>query len=170
MGGARFAGLSLAYFHCAPPPCRSLRAGLPSLARPDADSLALHLLASPAPPQRPPLSSPAVQVHLAPTSPKLRRVLPFFTPKSAGELIFTSSPPPPKKATTGGTSILHLSVALAGVKADGSGTYDERLAVVYTDGTELEVDLGPLANANDVLLRIQRHAKTLQSKDQALAV
>lgn len=109
-------------------------------------------------------------MQLAPTSPKLRRVLPYFTPKSAGELVYTATPPPPKKAGPGGSPTLHLHFALAARKADGEDGYAESMSIVYTDGTELEVELDALPTAKDVLLRIERKAKELKNKDEALAL
>lgn len=154
MSGARFSGLSLAYLHG--PSRRGSVTSRASRSRPAADPTLRSLV--------------AVKVQLAPTSVKLRRVLPYFTPKSAGELIYTATPPPLKKAGTGGSPTLHLHFALASRKADGGEGYDESLSVVYTDGSELQVELDTLPTANDILLRIERKAKELKNKDEALAL
>lgn len=120
-------------------------------------------------PLRPPHLPPAIQVYLAPQSPKLRRVLPYFTSKSAGEIIHTSSPPPAKKVA-GGSPTLHLYVALAARKQGEPSTWDEKLKVTYTDGTELEVELDGAADSVKLLAKLERRANELKKKDEALAL
>ncbi|CED84137.1 hypothetical protein [Phaffia rhodozyma] len=96
----------------------------------------------------------------SPQAPKLRRLMPYLTRTPP---IITKSPPPPKK---GPAANLHLHFDLA--TADAQGNHPDRLEVVYTDGTELKIDLESLPNVNAVLDRVNRHANTIRVKEEAL--
>lgn len=82
---------------------------------------------------------------------KLRRLIPYLTSKAAGTTIVTKSPPAPKK---GPSPLLHLHMDITSPNA--AGKHLESLQVVYTDGTELKLDLDQLPNVQTILDRVDR--------------